>query len=52
MRIFLEVVLKGKFGSSRTYLEQECGFKEVELDQVLDILTIEGEGEDFAANLP
>ncbi|KAK3679773.1 hypothetical protein LTR78_000149 [Recurvomyces mirabilis] len=50
MEIFLEIVLKGKFGGARKYLREECGLKDEELDKVVDHLTIEGEGADFAVH--
>ncbi|KAK5735365.1 hypothetical protein LTR17_008217 [Elasticomyces elasticus] len=46
MKAFLRV-LKEKFGGARLYFRDRCGFANAELDQVVEILTVEGEGLDF-----
>ncbi|KAK3637397.1 hypothetical protein LTR56_008710 [Elasticomyces elasticus] len=46
MKAFLGV-LEEEFEGARLYFRDRCGFTDAELDRVVEILTVEGEGLDF-----
>lgn len=50
MEAFLGLVLKQNFGGARQYFREGCGLTDIELDQVVETLTIEGEGLDSSVH--